>query len=80
MTFDLSHIPDYTTKEGAEALIEKIKEGLQRKGLPVPQLKAVFAAGSAAATSSTLMKPRYDVRSDMVNGFPKEMIQRSRAP
>lgn len=66
-----SSVPDYTTLEGVTALKAKIEVALKQQQLPVPRFEIVHVAGVSYATSE-LMRPRYDLRSDMVNGLPPQ--------
>lgn len=69
---DLSGMPDYSSEDGAKLLIERIKAALAKKGLPSPNLKPVYSQGEYQTGNSTQMRGRFDVRSDMVDGYPRK--------
>lgn len=65
---DLSQLPDYTTDDGAKVLVDRIKAVWEAKGFTPPDVKAEKPPYGSHAQGP----PRFDVRSDMVNGFPKQ--------
>lgn len=62
--------PDYTTYDGARALIERIKAAWAHKGLPPPSLEIVSVTGGGSGAD--FVYTRFDVRSDMRNGWPHQ--------
>lgn len=66
---DRSGAPDYTTTDGAKALIERIKAHWAEKKLyALPDVKA-----DHPPWGETEGKSRVDIRSDMVNGWPAKI-------
>lgn len=61
---------DYCTLDGANRLIERIKQHWMDKGLPAPNIKPI-AVPACSHEISELERARYDIRSDMVSGLPK---------
>lgn len=61
--------PDFTTEEGAAKLKAKLEAALLKQKLPLPDIKIVRQGTIHRGQSGH--EPRYDLRSDMVDGWPK---------
>lgn len=67
--------PDYSTREGAEALKAKIKAHWRAQGFSEPEIEAVKVVGDWQSRSGDQMRHRYELRSDMVGAMPKRSAQ-----
>ncbi|MEZ5957483.1 MAG: hypothetical protein R3C27_09770 [Hyphomonadaceae bacterium] len=56
---------DYTTREGASRLSEMIERYWQERG------RAVTLALHNAGFHAAIRSARFDIRSDMINGWPR---------
>lgn len=65
--------PDYMTRDGAEKLAARIKAHWQARGFHQLDVKA-----SSPPYGLVQGKPRYDVRSNMLNGLPREALEGER--
>lgn len=64
--FDFANVPDYCTRSGATELKEKIEAYWRERGQNV-EIHLVDYGFSPVMRSA-----RYDLRSDMVNGYPRK--------
>lgn len=69
--------PDYTTREGAERLKAKIEQALAKQRLPIPELK--IELNGKIHRQELGFQPRFDIRSDMRNGYPPAIADKRKA-
>lgn len=62
--------PDFTTLEGAEKLKAKLELAIAKRWGALPRIEVVRAG--LIHRSNEGLQPRFDIRSDMVDGLVKE--------